>query len=340
MKASAILAVSLASIVTSSPAPFPQPPGFCAVDFATTVVDGPQGISNQTEVYPSVSAVSAAAAQVTAVSSNSTGLDKRTLFVLLEKLFGGHKVSPSSSKPATPNVPITTPEIPAITSVQKTPNTTTSFSEACATMPKEGTYSQEAATPKGYENTFKDLNAAVSANSYLGLHNLSSYNVQGCSKYSITNFKCTLWGSGVEKDAATNTGQVRRGFEVVIVGSNSYEKTSTTTPAPCPGYKPPKPCKGAAINRPSCAIGSHFFPGPFNPAVCASYASAQNAMNKKNVAKGQKFLPCNMFNAYMMKRNGKAMGTYCLLYTQAVDVSYANYFVGSSGNHRFSVESS
>lgn len=47
-----------------------------------------------------------------------------------------------------------------------------------------------------------------------------------------------------------------------------------------------------------------------------------------------------MFNAYMMKRNGKAMGTYCLLYTQAVDVSYANYFVGSSGNHRFSVESS
>jgi hypothetical protein len=190
-----------------------------------------------------------------------------------------------------------------------------------------------ARTPSGYANTFKDLNASVSANSYLGLQTLSSYNVQGCSEWcdnttlctgfniyierdpslnptsgdaskgeycpnpsSITNFKCTLWGSGVDAEAATNFGQGRESFQVVIVGSNGYEKTNTTTPDQCPGYKPPKPCNGGAINKPSCHIGSKFFPGPFNPAVCASYADAQTKINKNAVAKGKKYLPCNQFN--------------------------------------------
>lgn len=47
-----------------------------------------------------------------------------------------------------------------------------------------------------------------------------------------------------------------------------------------------------------------------------------------------------MFNAYMMKRNGKAMGTYCSLYTKSVDISFATYFGGMSGKNKFSIESS
>jgi hypothetical protein len=191
---------------------------------------------------------------------------------------------------------------------------------------------KSAVTPKSYVNTFKDLNASVTANSYLGLHTFSSYNIQGCSEWcdnttlctgfnvyierdpslnptvngplgencpdpsSITNFKCTLWGSGVSKEAATNFGDYRESFHTVIVGSNGYEKTNTTTPPTCPGFNPPKPCGGAAINKPSCAVGSHFFPGPYDPNVCGAFAKAQLQINIGATVKGGKYLPVNFFN--------------------------------------------
>jgi hypothetical protein len=251
----------------------------------------------------------------------------------------------------------------------------------------------DAVNPQGYVNTFKDLNASVSANSYLGLHTLSSYNVKGCSEWcdnttlctgfniyierdpslnptsgdaskneycpnpsSITNYKCTLWGSGVDAAAATNYGGWRDQFQVVIVASNGYEKTNNTTPPSCPGYKPPKPCNGGAINKPNCALGSKFFPGPYDPRVCAAFAGAQVEANKRAVQMGGKYLPCNMFNvsarsrkprvvltlaqAYMMKLNGRPMGTYCSLYTTYVDSSYATYKGGWSGSNLFQIESS
>ena len=97
---------------------------------------------------------------------------------------------------------------------------------------------------------------------YLGLYTLETYDTIKCQQYcdaatacyginiyierdpsvapadgcdnpsSITNFKCTLWGSAVTADAATNTGQYRDNFQVVIAGSNggfvgfaSYQST-------------------------------------------------------------------------------------------------------------------
>jgi hypothetical protein len=42
----------------------------------------------------------------------------------------------------------------------------------------------------------------------------------------------------------------------------------------------------------------------------------------------------------MMKKNGKAMGTYCSLYDQPVDSSHGTYSGGWSGNTHFQVESS
>ena len=37
---------------------------------------------------------------------------------------------------------------------------------------------------------------------------------------STTNFKCTLWGVPVTVEEATNKGQYRDDFQVVITGSN------------------------------------------------------------------------------------------------------------------------
>lgn len=353
----------------------------------------PVDVTNQTSVYIQTTAVAAASTQVTeAVTATSTaGNQKRGYY------------NPATSTSSS--------------TVKQSSTTTTSSTTACPTTPENGTYcgfinpedacapqpdgygpkvqpdtvaafeaypafhqmALSARTPSGYANTFKDLNASVNANSYLGLHTLTSYDTLGCSQWcdnttlctgfniyierdpslnptngenpdlgwgnvcpnpsSITNYKCTLWGSGVDAAAATNFGQTREQFQVVIAGSNGYEKTNTTTPS-CPdGWQPPRNCSGGVISKPSCSLGSKFFPGPFDPKVCASYAVAQTALNKKNARNGQ-YSPCNSFNSYMIKRDGIPLGTYCSLFTEVVDVSYATYRGGWASSSFWGIESS
>lgn len=47
---------------------------------------------------------------------------------------------------------------------------------------------------------------------------------------SITNFKCTLWGSSIDASEADNYGEYREEFHTVITGSNGYDKTNVTVP--------------------------------------------------------------------------------------------------------------
>ncbi|KAK5147225.1 hypothetical protein LTR04_000882 [Oleoguttula sp. CCFEE 6159] len=248
-----------------------------------------------------------------------------------------------------------------------TPDTTGAF----LAYPDFHTIAKNAKTPKGYVNTFTDLNAAVNANSYLGLHTLSTYDTLGCSQLcdnttlctafniyierdpslnptvgqcdnpsSITNYKCTLWGSGVDAAAAVNAGQTRASFVVVITGSNGYAKTNNTISARCAGYDAPKKCAGA-INAPSYNLGAKFFPGPYDPSVCAAYATAQTAYNKAHKdSSSSSYVPCNMFNAYMVKKNSIAQGTYCTLYDTPLDSSWGSYKGGWAGQDYFSIETS
>lgn len=237
-----------------------------------------------------------------------------------------------------------------------------------------------APTPFNYTNTFKDLNASVSANSYLGVYLLSSYNTTECAALcdstnlctgfntyierdpslnpssntssnatycpnpsSITNYGCTLWGSGVDAAAATNYGQYRDQFQVVIVASNGYEKTNNTVPATQPGWDTPQNCSGAAISSGgSYWMGSQFFPGPYDPSVCKIYAEAQTASNKDIASKkgASSYTPCNMFNAYNVKMNGVAQGTYCALFDTPLSTSWAGFVGAWSASTFFGVESS
>ncbi|KAK6206887.1 hypothetical protein QIS74_13375 [Colletotrichum tabaci] len=237
---------------------------------------------------------------------------------------------------------------------------------------------QNAKTPAGYASTFKDLDASVNANSYLGLYTLKSYDVAQCASLcdstklctginiyverdpsinpagctcsnppSISNYKCTLWGSGVEQAAATNTGEGRNGFQVVIAGSNGYEKTNTTTPATPSGWTNPQNCSSVVHSHPSTCMGQNFFPGPFDASVCASYAASQNALNSKSLGIwswaswfGYSPLRCNFFNAFMVKENGVAKGTYCSLFTQQYAPSAATYKPEFSAGITWGIESS
>lgn len=238
---------------------------------------------------------------------------------------------------------------------------------------------QSAATPSGYALTFKDLNASVNANSYMGLYTLESYDVAGCAAKcdaqdlctafnlyierdpmwnpdqcsctgedvsSITNYKCTLWGSGVQPAAAVNFGETRSGFEVVIAGSNGYEKSNTTTPATPSGWTKPQKCSGVHSHPRTC-IAEKMFKGVFDVNVCATYAAAQNAVNVKagiisSILSyfGYNSGKCNFFNAFMLTEDGVAQGTYCKLFAQQYESSVATAIPGWSGSHFYGVETS
>ena len=109
----------------------------------------------------------------------------------------------------------------------------------------------DAAQPDGYTTVFQNTNAAVNAPEYLTYVTLDQYEPASCAAYcdktagcsafniyferdpsktpnakdcpnppSTTNIKCALWGNAITKQQATNTGQWRDDFQIVIAGSN------------------------------------------------------------------------------------------------------------------------
>ena len=108
-----------------------------------------------------------------------------------------------------------------------------------------------APTPDGYSLVFTNKDASLSASNYMGLYTLTSFDTLecaskcdqagGCEAFNVyserdpsvdpnkdncpnppstTNYKCTLWGAPVAVEEATNKGQYRDDFQVVITGSN------------------------------------------------------------------------------------------------------------------------
>merc|ERR1712137_740682 len=170
----------------------------------------------------------------------------------------------------------------------------------------------EAKTPSGWTQSFKDLSGSVSGSGYLGYYELTSYDTAACAAKctdtktctgfnlfierdpkwnprqcscdkpdSVTRFKCTLWGQDVKKESATNNGQGQDGFEVVIVGSNGYNKQTYTPPTP-PSCSKPQSCGKKLHNQQPFCMGQTTFPGPFDPSLCAAYAQKQNEVNRKH----------------------------------------------------------
>lgn len=181
----------------------------------------------------------------------------------------------------------------------------------------------------------------------------------------MTSFGCTLWGSELDSTTATNTGGTREQFQVVITGSNGYDKTNSSTPIisspsssttatstlttlstvtksattttskqSCPTSinSNPTNCHSGAISAPSHWLGSRFIPGPFNPSLCASYAVKQNVVNQVAAAKQglSTYSTCSMFNAYYLHKNGVPAGTVCALFDTTLDSSYATLVGGTS----------
>lgn len=234
-----------------------------------------------------------------------------------------------------------------------------------------------AKTPSGYDQAFVNLPGAVVGNGYLAYKTLKSYDVDSCSKYcdetdtctgfniwierdpkwnpdqcscnnppSIINYKCAIWGQKVTKEAATNDGQWRDAYHVVVTASNGYNKGTYTAPTP-PNTSNPQSCGNKIHDQPQYCMGQKTFPGPFDPSLCAAYAQKQNEVNRAKGIIGA-FLSllgmnrggCVQFQAAYLEKSGKGFGTHCRLFTKKFTPAQATFDISVGGTSKWGCQKS
>ena len=238
--------------------------------------------------------------------------------------------------------------------------------------------SANAVTPDGYAQVFQGANGSLSASNYMGLYTLDSYDVltcaskcdqaSGCEAFNLylerdpsqdpnaancpnppstTNFKCTLWGAPVSAAEATNTGQWRDSFQVVITGSNAYNKNSP--PPAVNGFTGPQEL-GGAINAPldsnghNTYMGYQFFPFSqsqgYDPSTCAQACTLQTTYNQQHPNSDGSYQSCIFFDAYVLSENSVPQGLYCSLYNETWTPNYATNYGQYRGSDRYTVSRS
>ncbi|KAL8747675.1 MAG: hypothetical protein Q9190_000471 [Brigantiaea leucoxantha] len=208
-----------------------------------------------------------------------------------------------------------------------------------------------APVPDGYATAFSNLQGSLSASSYMGYAGLNSYDVlscaqacdqaEGCQAFnifaerdpslnpnaqncpnppSVTNYKCTLWGVPVSSAEATNKGQWRDSFEVVITASNAYNKA--TPPPAISGFTGPQEL-GGAINAPldsqghDTYLGFKYFPFSqdqgYTPSTCADACVAETNWRKSHPDADGTYKTCVRFLTHSTpadrQLSGRGQGT-------------------------------
>ncbi|MCJ1229635.1 hypothetical protein MMC12_006304 [Toensbergia leucococca] len=342
MRSTLIFSAALAGLALAAPRPHPQDINLDAVDAAP----------DPTFVTPPVDVVQEVVTPGTTDSDDT--VTRRALDV--EKRDG------------------TCAKQPAGSGIIPSPDTASAFSADTDLQ----AIAQNAYTPDGYTQVFVNLAGSLSASMYMGLYTLPSFDTlscaslcdqaQGCSAFnmyierdpsldpnaascpnppSTTNYKCTLWGAPVCAQEATNLGQWRDSFQVVITGSNGYNKNAP--PPSIPGFTGPTEL-GGAINAPLDASGKNtyitfkYYPFSqsqgYTPSTCASACTSQTAYNSRHPAADGTYVTCEFFNAYVLSENGVPQGLYCSLYTETWAPSYGTNYGQYRGSNRYTVSES
>jgi hypothetical protein len=217
-------------------------------------------------------------------------------------------------------------------------------------------------TPAGFENSFSNLGASIEGPKYyLGYYDLEEYSPSACADHcdgthncntfdvffersptvdpnphcknppSSTLIKCSLWSLSSKNvtATATNNGQWRYDFRVVIGGSNGYVRKYEG----CPGYNV-EYLGNAAIDAPLDCKGTYTYLGykvydsaTYDLTRCAEACAKQNEYNVADPPKnGSHAQPCHFVNSYMEKKNGVLTGQYCALYSKAWHKKYATNY--------------
>ncbi|KUJ11847.1 uncharacterized protein LY89DRAFT_653320 [Mollisia scopiformis] len=344
-------------------APHPQDIEFDQVDAAPdpTIVTPPVlGASATVSIQPTAAVATVADASVTEVAStNSTETnDKRDFLDFLGKRDGNCAVQPKGTGP-TVNTPDDTPA---------------SF---LAYQPFQTT-ATNAATPQGYTQSFVNLQGSSQTVSWLGYTTLSSYDTVACASYcdqldgcqafniyyerdptedpnatscpnppSLTNIKCSRWGVQITADTAVNTGQNRDSFQVVIAGSNGYNKNAP--PPAQTGFTGPVEL-GGAINAPNDPVtntntymGYKFFSFgqvqtyPAGVQACTLACTAQTAYNSRHPPSTGKPNVCNQVVVYVLSDENDPKGIYCAMYSEEWAQNYATNYGQYRGSDYWSV---
>lgn len=328
--------------------PQPQFLNFAEVAAAPIpTVTGPPifAASNQTSVYNGTSAQLSAVADV-----NSTYLNAKR------------------SQPSAAAVDITAPcaAQPNLNGPTAFPNTVSGFQNSLLFS----SVAMLAFAPSGYTRSFTNYDGSMTGAGYLGYYSLSSYNVQACAAYcnsvatclsfnvfyerdptlnpadacpnpaAGTAIKCSLWGVPASKASASNMGQYRDQFQVVIAGSNGYTLTNPIA-ASIPQFNPADVLAGA-INNAATYIGSEYYSQPYDSSVCAAVCQATTAKNRAATLAqgGGSYTPCNYYNSFVLSQNGAATGMYCAFHNAAVPASAAGGAGVSNGGVAYAFSNS
>ncbi|KAH0367728.1 hypothetical protein KCU65_g4462, partial [Aureobasidium melanogenum] len=219
--------------------------------------------------------------------------------------------------------------------------------------------------PSGYTPAFVNLQGSTQANGYLTYKTLSTYDPQqctsACDKISSCQFaniyyerdpdsnnnpvdviKCALYSMPQTNCTATNMGQWRGSFHVMVTGSNGYNKAAAPkTPA---GYS--LQSLPAAVNAPVYDdVGQWRFIQPvylnsYDPALCAAACDKQTAWDKSQATDDCNYKTCVYANMYVLSQDGIPKTVVCALYTEGVDSSYATNYGYETDTDSFQVSNS
>ncbi|TEY46779.1 hypothetical protein BOTCAL_0314g00160 [Botryotinia calthae] len=235
----------------------------------------------------------------------------------------------------------------------------------------------KASTPQGYTLSFSQLQGSSQTTSYLGYKTLKSYDTVECAQYcdqqdgciafniyferdptvdpgykctdppSTINIKCVKWGVQIKKETATNTGQYRKNFHVVISGSNGYNKNYS--PEPCDKYNGPVSLGGAMqapldpTTKTDTYMGYKFFSFDdvktfeYGVVACTSACTAQTKYNSEHPPSSGHPAVCNQAVVYVLSQSNKPQGIYCSMYTEVWAPSHATNYGQWRGSEYWSV---
>jgi hypothetical protein len=199
-----------------------------------------------------------------------------------------------------------------------------------------------------YNRSFVNLQGSNQQLGYLTYYTLKSYNASACAAKcddlsqcmgfnlyferapvvdpndascanpnSTTLIKCAVYGYPVTGTTATNIGQMRNQFKVVITGSNGYSKLAL--PAAPSGFTNPTAYKGAIRSFKTTDvkyITYKGYTGPVDVSVCAAACQTltKNDHDHPYPKNATTYDACNFFNIWVGVKADVPIGWTCSMY--------------------------
>ncbi|KAF2147613.1 hypothetical protein K461DRAFT_216333, partial [Myriangium duriaei CBS 260.36] len=200
--------------------------------------------------------------------------------------------------------------------------------------------------PAGYTTSFTNALASISESSYLGYRQISSYNttlcasicngISGCNSFNIyfqrnplystnancinpparTAIQCGFYGDYLSSSMATNVGNWQQSFEIVLAGSNAYNKNYV--PSTVASFKGPNALTGWLGS--SSDYLAYSYSTTYSPSACASACLTLTAERRAiailwSILLGGSYTPCNSFNIFNLTINSVVQSYMCVLYS-------------------------